>query len=52
MSYVAEKGINVASEPISIAYNVDGCISYICPNCMFEFVKAPRCPECGQLIQY
>ena len=24
----------------------------VCPNCEYSFEKAPRCPECGQLIQY
>ena len=27
-------------------------VNIICPNCSVDFVKAPRCPECGQLIQY
>lgn len=23
-----------------------------CPHCEYQFIIAPRCPECGQLIQY
>jgi hypothetical protein len=23
-----------------------------CPKCNIRFIKAPRCPECGQLIKY
>lgn len=27
-------------------------IKYRCPRCDYEMLKAPRCPECGQLIEY
>lgn len=38
--------INVANRPFSILNN-----KYVCPRCNNVFLKAPRCPECGQLIK-
>ena len=29
----------------------NGSIKYVCGNCSFEFVRAKRCPECGQLVR-
>ena len=49
---VHEVDINKALPPTAILTGEDGAISCVCPNCSVEFVKAPRCPECGQLIQY
>ncbi len=42
--------INVAVPPRSIDYSGE-VIRYVCPNCGENFLKAPRCPECGQLIK-
>ncbi len=39
--------INIAKAPARIEGN-----QVICPNCTLEFIKASRCPECGQLIAY
>lgn len=26
---------------------------WVCPNCKYDIkIKAPRCPECGQLLKY
>lgn len=43
--------INIASKPALIIQTSDEPI-VVCPNCEYSFGKAPRCPECGQLIQY
>ena len=45
------KDINVASKPTMIIQTDDDPI-IVCPNCEYSFGKAPRCPECGQLILY
>lgn len=33
----------------------DNCVYFkmhwICPTCHYDMKKAPRCPECGQLIR-
>ena len=47
----AFSNINVASLPKRVIKN-DTATMVLCPNCDYEFVKAPRCPECGQLIKY
>ena len=26
-------------------------VQWVCPTCGYVFYKAPRCPECGQLIK-
>lgn len=43
--------INVAVKPTLIIRTDDEPI-IVCPNCEYSFGKAPRCPECGQLILY
>lgn len=43
--------INISIEPLEIV-DKDGKIAITCPNCTGIFEKAPRCPECGQLIKY
>ncbi len=48
----SENDINVAIPPITVFENDEGQTKVICPNCSMEFFKAPRCPECGQLILY
>ena len=48
---ITESGINIATPPKSIQIVGDD-IFCVCPNCGVSFIKAPRCPECGQLIKY
>jgi len=43
--------INTAAKPALIIQTNDDPL-VVCPNCEYSFEKAPRCPECGQLIQY
>ena len=38
--------INIAKKPFKVLNN-----KYVCPRCNSAFLKAPRCPECGQLIK-
>ena len=45
------KDINTAAKPALIIQTDENPI-VVCPNCEYSFGKAPRCPECGQLIQY
>ena len=47
-----EGGINIPLRPKKVVIGVDGIDRFICGNCDYEFMKAPRCPECGQLIKY
>ena len=47
-----EVGINIPLRPKKVVIGVDGIDRIICGNCDYEFMKAPRCPECGQLINY
>ena len=59
-----EKALNIlVGKPFKVDINTpippkflkqDGRMNIVCtcPNCDSHFVKAPRCPECGQLIQY
>lgn len=39
--------INTPKNPLSVLNNKQ----YVCPRCKKAFLKAPRCPECGQLIK-
>lgn len=43
--------INFPMEPENTLALSDGTIRYICGRCRTEFNKAPRCPECGQLVK-
>ncbi len=43
------KNINIALAPKHIETMGDETY-YTCGNCEFRFKKAPRCPECGQLV--
>lgn len=43
--------INTALKPKDIIFKQNGTVKYICARCDYEFVKSPRCPECGQLIR-
>ena len=38
--------INIAKRPLRVLND-----KYVCPRCNNTFIKAPRCPECGQLIK-
>ena len=44
--------INTAIPVKKIEQVDDEKIVCTCPNCNTKFIKAPRCPECGQLIKY
>ena len=44
-------GINVPMPPKDIIEGTNGDIQYICGNCGVSYSKAPRCPECGQLVK-
>lgn len=43
--------INTGVEPLEFSTK-EGKTIVTCPNCKGLFEKAPRCPECGQLIKY
>ncbi len=45
------KGINTAMAPKRIVETADGT-KYVCAKCGYKLKKAPRCPNCGQLIEY
>ena len=42
--------INFPIVPLKRFYGVDGELRMVCGNCGTEFLQAPRCPECGQLV--
>ena len=42
--------INVPLRPNRISESDTGTILYECGNCGITFKDAPRCPECGQLL--
>ena len=44
--------INVPKRPLHIRTDINGKTMVKCANCGYEFVKAPRCTECGQLQDY
>lgn len=43
--------INTPLRPKTIIRKADGTIQFVCGRCEESFVKAPRCPECGQLVK-
>ena len=43
--------INEPMRPQRVINLEEGVIHYICGRCETEYNKAPRCPECGQLVQ-
>lgn len=43
--------INTGVDPLELITK-EGKTIVTCPNCKSLFEKAPRCPECGQLIMY
>ncbi len=48
---INKKTINDPLPPKDIIKEEDGTIHYICGNCGSKYQKAPRCPECGQLVK-
>ena len=42
--------INAPKVPKNRFYGSNGELHLICGNCGTEFLQAPRCPECGQLV--
>ena len=47
----AGSNINVPMNPQAIKRLQYGTLQYVCGRCGAEFKKAPRCPECGQLVK-
>lgn len=43
--------LNVAAKP-ALVIQTETEPMIVCPVCEYSFIKAPRCPECGQLILY
>lgn len=43
--------INTPLSPKSVFEDTDGTIRFKCGLCGKGFLKAPRCPECGQLVK-
>lgn len=48
---VDPQDINTPLEPKSIINEPDGTIRFQCARCDYVFLKAPRCPECGQAVK-
>lgn len=50
---ISEKIIDINTPiPVEKVFrDADGTIKYRCPTCGTDFLKAPRCPECGQLVK-
>ena len=44
------KDINTPLEPAEIIHS-NNIVRYICGKCGYDFRKADRCPECGQLVK-
>lgn len=43
--------INTPKKPKNRIRKADGSMQYICGRCETAFIKALRCPECGQLVK-
>ena len=43
--------INIPMKPKKEIHEENGAVKLQCPRCNSIFVKAPRCPECGQLVK-
>lgn len=50
-AHLGQPDINTPMAPARVE-TVDGKEIITCGNCSYKFNKAPRCPECGQLIKY
>lgn len=48
---IAPKGINVLLDPKKVIRKDKETIELQCPRCDLIFLKAPRCPGCGQLVK-
>ena len=48
---VDKDDINIPMNPQSIKRLSYGTTCYVCGRCGAEYNKAPRCPECGQLVK-
>lgn len=48
---VVSSSINTPLRPKNIIRKADGTIRFVCGRCAQSFVKAQRCPECGQLVK-
>ena len=46
-----ERGINIPLPPKNIIETNIGELHYVCGKCGYEYLKAARCPECGQLVK-
>ncbi len=46
-----QNDINSHIRPKKILRNEDGSLRFVCGRCETTFSKAPRCPECGQLVK-
>ena len=46
-----KRGINIPLKPLGMS-EIDGVFTVTCGNCERDFIKAERCPECGQLVLY
>ena len=49
--HITVNDINTPMNPKNIRKEMDGAIMFQCPRCDYGFMKAIRCPECGQLIK-
>jgi hypothetical protein len=43
--------INTPLVPKNIINELDGTVRFQCARCDYVFLKAPRCPECGQAVK-
>ena len=48
---VVDNDINIPLRPKYRSRKNDGSIKYVCARCYASFLKASRCPECGQLVK-
>ena len=48
---VDTNSINFPLRPKNTIRKADGTIRLVCGRCEKTFIKAPRCPECGQLVK-
>jgi uncharacterized C2H2 Zn-finger protein len=54
ISYITNGAADTINKPMKPKNRIrknDGTIIYLCGRCNNMFIKAPRCPECGQLVK-
>lgn len=54
MNYILGGEITDINTPLKLKNRLrkaDGTMIYVCGRCGISFVKAARCPECGQLVK-